>query len=277
MEFVYILVLVRDNWLLDQFQQNWQHHFRHILLYNSKDETVPDKIRAHYFGNQPSFCTQSNLANFTNLFSEREYFLGTHQSASFHHSVEKNAPVYLFYFAQPIPLSFGDVLWSQYGYLPAFLEIGFVLGYYWFQRNVLGWIDFNKGVTHVDDLTFIFHIQNIPEYSGNNVYEQLSKEIVRSWVTFARTGKPARIQGQQWNEAFPVKKTVANSKVVQSGTNIPGTEDKNGPVPQYLKIKIGSTAIVDEPFHEGIKFWTSLNLSAYSRSRGDDNHDILTV
>lgn len=264
--------MVRDNKLLDLFQHDWRHHFRHILLYNTNDPTVPAKIRSHYFGSQSSFCTQSNLANFTNLFSEREYFLGTHQSALYHHSEENKAPVYLFYFSQPIPLSFGDVLWSQYGYLPAFLEIGFILGYYWIQRNVLGWINPSKGVTHVDDLTFIFQIQNIPEYSGDNVYEQLSKEMVHSWVTFAKTGQPGKIDGKEWTEAFPSTMERLNNKNVVKGLTM--TRENDVPVPQYLKIKIGSTAMVDEPFNDGIRFWNSLNLGVYRRSKSD-SHELV--
>lgn len=124
----------------------------------------------------------------------------------------------------------------------------------------------------MDDLTFIFQIQNIPEYSGDNVYEQLSKEMVHSWVTFAKTGQPAKIDGKEWTESFP--STIGRKNNVVKGLTM--TRRQNDvPVPQYLKIKIGSTAMVDEPFNDGIRFWNSLNLDVYRRSK-DDSHELIS-
>ncbi|CAL8137610.1 unnamed protein product [Orchesella dallaii] len=251
-------VLVRDNSLLQVFQKDWRTNFRNLLLYSTNDDSVPGKIRSYYFGSQSNFCTQSNLGNFTKMFSEREYFLGTHQSALYHHSVEKSSPVYLFYFAQPIPLSFGDVLWAQYGILPAFVEIGVYLAYAWIQRNIFGMHNPHKGVTHVDDLTMLFQIFNIPEYDADDGWNKLSKQMVKSWVEFARSGEPAPIFGAKWTHAFPKEK---RSHSMSSAEHKKGT-----PVPQYLKITIDSPAMVDEPFNEAVAFWNSLNVSEYKGS-----------
>lgn len=262
--YIMLLVLVRDIPLLDEFQKDWRTSFQNLLMYTVHDETVPDKVRSYYFGSQSRFCTQANLANFTKLMSDREYFLGSHQSALYHYSPDtSNSPIYMFYFAQPVPLSFGDVLWGQYGIFPAFVEIGVFLIYHWVKRNIFGWNNPNKGVTHVDDLTFIFHIQNIPEYSGGDSYEKLSKEMVRSWVQFAVKGKPGPILGTEWKHAF------------SRFDNLPDKSITQDTVPQYLKIRIDERSMVDEPFNDAMRFWKSLKISPYVRSR--DEIEILQV
>ncbi|ODN01962.1 Esterase FE4 [Orchesella cincta] len=192
-------VLVRDNSMLQSFLADWREIFATLLLYcQPMTKRCQEKFARYYFGQPMANFLQHNrmLANFLpTMFCRTRVFLIT-KAAYTNHSVEKSSPVYLFYYAQPIPLSFGDVLWAQYGILPAFVEIGIYLGYAW------------------------------PEYDADDGWNKLSKEMVKSWVEFAKTGEPAQIFGAKWNHAFS-KETQKHS--------MPSPERKGIPVPQYLR------------------------------------------
>ena len=65
-----------------------------MLGYDASMKNVSEKIRNYYFGPERRIHPGVQLTNFTNLFSDRMFFDGTHKSALLH---AQHAPVHLYY------------------------------------------------------------------------------------------------------------------------------------------------------------------------------------
>jgi len=133
--------------MMKTFEKYWEDSFKTLLLYNTESPEVPQKIREFYFGKigegEP-FVTRTNKDKFTELFSDREYFVGTQNSAVAHAQASEH-PVYLYRFKQPVHLSLADLVWNQWGFLPPSFELGIYVGFNWVAQFFRG-INENKGM-----------------------------------------------------------------------------------------------------------------------------------
>lgn len=145
-------MIVRDVNLLAEFEKSWETHFAKLLFFSPTNTSLSTVIRKQYFGDEEKIGKQQYLSNYTKLFSEREYFVGTHHSAKLHAKV---APTYLFYFAKPVPLSFGQILQFQFGIFHPMIEIALIVSYQWIMRNIAGVKVPNSGNYTKKHLTFV--------------------------------------------------------------------------------------------------------------------------
>jgi hypothetical protein len=128
------------------FEQNWEENFKKLLMYESDSPDVPTKIREFYFGRaepEEKFVSRANKEKFSKLFSDREYFVATH-NAALAHAESGSGSVYTYRFKQPVHLSFADLVWNQWGFLPPVVEIGIYVGVNWVSR-LFGGVSENKG------------------------------------------------------------------------------------------------------------------------------------
>ena len=91
---IYALGLLSNKTLSERLDKEWIRWMPIMLGYDSSLRNVSEKIRDYYFGQSTKIDPNVLIQNFTNLFSDRMFFHGTHKSAIYH---AHYAPVHLYY------------------------------------------------------------------------------------------------------------------------------------------------------------------------------------
>ncbi|CAL8104261.1 unnamed protein product [Orchesella dallaii] len=158
--------------VVDAFNNDWVNTAAKAFLFDkvyykqSAKTWAARRLRKFYFGTRP--VGQDTLMNFVNIYSDSQFIHRSRKTALTH---AKYAPVYA------SVLSFKGI-WSQaFGY-------GF--------RDILG-------MTHADDLPYLFTDSRYPPFPAGSESEGFSKLLVKLWVNFANSGNPDfQINGRKW-------------------------------------------------------------------------------
>ncbi|CAG7822154.1 unnamed protein product [Allacma fusca] len=209
-------------------KKNWHRIFPITLQFNEvyynftpvAQAIMADKIHKFYFGNKP--IDTSSRKELTDLFSDRFFNHGIKQALLLASNFTKVFP-YIFTHNR------GDYTLLK----------------------VLG-IDGNYGVSHADELTFLFSNFHgeAPEFKKGSASEQVSKNLVKLWVSFARDKKPTALWGSQkiWNP-------ISN-----------GGSSGQEQVLRLYKLDT-DTALVPEHFTRRAAFWDQILADAVKQSR----------
>jgi carboxylesterase type B len=195
---------------------------------------ISNKVRDYYLKNGK--ISLDSLEDTTNMFSDREFFEGTHDSAKMQSKV---APVYLYYYKYRGKFGFGSLLLSTTGRsLPASLDAVISTTTTWFRSNVLRREKRHYGVCHADELPIFYNIPLLTReiFPGTEDYA-FSQSVVKLWTTFAQRGKASSFRGVQWSQV------------------------KADDAPMQYLVLDDYPEMINEPFTERLKFWKSLNLS----------------
>ncbi|CAG7837972.1 unnamed protein product [Allacma fusca] len=207
--------------LLDEFNRDWKRVYPITLMldevYTNFDaETqieLSEKIRQYYFNNTDVTEDDSEIKQkFINVFSDRFFFHGIRKAAIL---MGKHVPVYLYMFAH----NRGDYSVTKF----------------------FG-IDENYGVSHGDEVSFQFanSFNLAPEFVRGSVAEQVSKNFVKLWTSFAREKFPAALWGSDQGWMALTKPEIEGKQPIR-----------------YYRID-ADTSLVEESFTKRMEFWEEL-------------------
>jgi carboxylesterase type B len=182
----------------DEFYTNFTRH--HKL-------EVSMKIRKFYFQERP--INEETRQQLTNVYSDRFFNHGVRKGALL---MAKHTPVYMYMFAH----NRGDYS---------------ILKFYGIEEV--------QGVSHAEELSFQFAntFGLAPEFIKGSAAEEVSKNFIKLWASFAKEKKPNALWGTQ--QIWP---SVANDEII-------------GKSPlQYYRID-SDTQLINEPFTDRVKFW----------------------
>ena len=222
-------------------ENNWNTYLPRLLNYNgTAHPDAADKIRKYYFGNTAPgqvIRIRKNIQNFTNMFSDRMFFLpqkeGSLQSA-------KYAPTFMYYFTYEAPISIYDLILGMNpntGILQE-IELAAHMTRKWLQENVFGQKKF-LGASHGDELSILFDTHLLSEIRRGSTHYRFSREMVKLWTDFARDENSMKFFGQKWPPISP-----------------------NDTTPLYLELN-NKGRLIYEPFKERVDFWSGLQLGDY--------------
>jgi carboxylesterase type B len=209
-------------------KENWKEIFPVTLQFNnvyykfppSVQTKMAEKIYSYYFGNK-SIDTNSRQ-ELTDVFSDRFFNQGVKKAMVLASAYTKVYP-YMFTHNR------GDY---------TLLQVLHIEG--------------NYGVSHADELTFLFSDfhGDAPEFKKGSASEQVSKNLVKLWASFARDKKPTALWGSQ-KEWKPIEasKSQADKRIIQ-----------------YYRLD-SDTALVPEHFTKRVAFWESLLADAAKQSK----------
>ncbi|CAG7835487.1 unnamed protein product [Allacma fusca] len=154
------LNLLRDDDKINALNENWVEESKTILEFRKiPSEEKLMKIRKFYF--QRHNITNSTRSSLVNLYSDNSWVHGTKVAALAH---AQHSPVYLYWLTREAAKSYASA--SMIGYDPPF------------------------GVTHADELQYLFLYDGYPEIPIGSTHARFSQKLIRNWVVFADTGKP---------------------------------------------------------------------------------------
>ncbi|XP_069696406.1 venom carboxylesterase-6-like isoform X2 [Periplaneta americana] len=182
-----------------------------------KDE-ITDRIREFYFEKN---VVVDNVTTLIDMFTDGWFLHGADHAVELH-SAKAAAPVYYYYFTYRGSNTF---------------------------TSIFGDTSREYGVTHADDLLYLFPIDLLPGMAKPNENDEKMIDILTSlWVNFAHTGNPTPVpfHGVEW----PSVSSPANKEYLQ--IDIEGLEVKQG----LLK--------------ERTDFWSSLPLEAETSMSAKD-------
>jgi carboxylesterase type B len=225
--------ILNDPQLLKEFNNEFERVYPITLeldevytnLSSSAQIEMSRKIREYYFKNK--IITEDDpetTQQLINVFSDRFFNHHVKKAAIL---MAKHVPVYLYIFAH----NRGDYVVNKF----------------------FG-IDKNYGVSHGDEVSFLFadSFNLAPDFVKGSVAEQVSKDFVKLWVSFAKDKSPTAVWGSQ-DQWTPV-----------SDAQIEGMQ----PV-RYYRID-AETSFIQEPFTERIEFWEQLFRQAYESAGSRD-------
>jgi len=98
-------------------------------------ERNSERIRRQYF--QSPIGSESSFQNFTNMFSDKLFFLPAHNAAMLQ---SRHAPVYMYYFNHPTKFSLSKLAsaTSEQTVVPAEIQIATYVAGSWFREYLLG-------------------------------------------------------------------------------------------------------------------------------------------
>ncbi|XP_021957941.1 esterase 6 [Folsomia candida] len=218
-------LIMKDEKLLAEVNDEWMEHAPSYFLYDdpnvSKDakDIISKRIYKFYFGDKK--ISQETFDNLTNLYSD-SFFIHEIRNTILLHA--KHAPVY------PIILGFEGYEWSQ------LMRFGY---------------EKPLGMTHADDLPFLFNYELYPKFVPKSFPETTSKYFVKAWVTMATQGNPNI--NQQVEGWAPVSKD----------------EIKKGKLKWLLAKRVPK--IIEDPFYERMNMWdkVSKKLKAQKKKRDE--------
>lgn len=188
---------------------------------------VWDRLVRFFLGNQTTI-TPDNSGDFLDMFTDRSFIHGVHKSAQLHQKA--NHPnLFLYHFSYR----------GLYSFTPVFART-----------------TKNFGVSHCDDLIYLFHLPLLfPDWPPGHPDIQMSETIIQLWTDFAKCGDPTPYTTQRTN--------VANSATYGKAVNdalwdpvFPGKHLR------YMKISAGPNLTMKQDwFKERMDFWDSLPLS----------------
>lgn len=101
------IVITANKTKLRQANDEWDFWAPRILGYEPDQKDVSAKIRKFYFGNVPDIGSIDYLSNYTNMFSDRQFFQPVHH---FMEGFAKHSSVRAYMYAYSAEFSLGDVL-----------------------------------------------------------------------------------------------------------------------------------------------------------------------
>jgi len=169
--------------LMEKLDKQWDEIAPVLFIYEktaSDKDVVSSKIRQFYFGDKA--INRETFTNLSDIVMDRFTGFPLVMTAKYY---SKAAPVYLYYFSHHPELS---------------------------ALKFFGVDDENFGMTHLDDLQYLFKInlknkegESIPEITKDSKEYELSHGLVKLLGSFAETGKPTKTwgEGKEWkkNEA----------------------------------------------------------------------------
>lgn len=194
---------------------------------------VWNKINDFYIGNEFINITErENVQGFIDLFSDRSFIYGSYQSALLH-AWKGHTPIWFYNFAYK----------GQHSYEKHFAATSEE-------------IPFNWGISHCDDLLYLFSSKKLfPQLSTPND-QQMSKTMIQMWVNFATNGDPTPFTtpgASRWHPLHNLegRSTIRNSDLIY--LNISGSYQ--GGVGDGVNFEI-----MNSFYPERIRFWQSLPL-----------------
>lgn len=160
-----------------------------MLDYDPKRLDISQKIKENYFRNSADKpLADATIANLTQLYSDRVYFLDSRKAALLH---AKHAPVYLYFYSYPGEISFfrlfKAVMPSHADIMAPELKIAVDVGKDFIKRYILRQpVKYIDAPCHADELLLQFNAHKLIEISRHSKDYPVSKSIVKSWAEFAR-------------------------------------------------------------------------------------------
>lgn len=115
------------------------------------------------------------------LHGARFFFFPAHLTAKYHAA---KAPVYLYYYDYPTEFGFLKLMHSLRGRYVPVIETAMEIVWHWVQK-ILGLEIHRRGTSHGEEMLLQFDFPFVPGAPlGSSDYE-MSKELIKSWVTFA--------------------------------------------------------------------------------------------
>jgi len=127
-------VITANQTTLDRANNDFYFWASRLLNYPEDDKSTSDKIRKFYFGDDKNIARPELIRNYTNLFSDRQFFVPLNR---FVKNYSKNVPIYLYYFKYEGEFSFSRLLVStQKPYLPVIANVLVDMAVRWVKENV---------------------------------------------------------------------------------------------------------------------------------------------
>lgn len=174
--------------MLEEIESYWNSYLPRLLNYNgTKHPEAANQIRDYYFGgpNSTPIRLRRNLQNFTNMFSDRMFFLPSKEGAM--QSAKSNAPTFMYYFSYETPISIYDlILGMNPNAILQEIELAAHFTRKWLQQNIFGSKPKFLGASHGDELSVLFDTHILSEIRRGSQHYRFSKEMVKLWADFAR-------------------------------------------------------------------------------------------
>jgi len=122
----------------------WADKYLNIL---PQEKEKLDKIRKFYFNNEANIASRDFIQNYTNLFSDRHFFVPIHQFVQHYSASKEHAPVFLYYLTYQGKFSLAPMLAAtQKPYFPVMVNILLDMMTRWVKSNILGMTIEHMGV-----------------------------------------------------------------------------------------------------------------------------------
>ncbi|CAG7822764.1 unnamed protein product [Allacma fusca] len=226
--------LLSNKSLSDRLDKEWIKWAPIMLGYDPSAKNVSEKIRNFYFGPVRRVHPVTHVNNFTNLFSDRMFFHGTHKSAVYH---ARYAPVYLYYNTYAGEVSLFNLMKavSPVSRFAAELQVAFDMAKDLFYSMTYGkWFE-NLGPCHADELPLLFNMHMLAGIKKSSRDYLMSRAMVKAWTDFAKNEKPLSFMDVPWP---PIS---ANSSVF------------------YMNLD-RYPSLIPEPFTQRLRFWDYLGV-----------------
>ncbi|CAL8090398.1 unnamed protein product [Orchesella dallaii] len=205
-----------------------------VTLQYEKNDKISNQIQQHYFEKLLANATREDfLRNLTNLFSDRHFNQPLTRTARLY---SKHAPLYLYHFNYSGFFSIEHFIADrETQFLHPILSLLYHQTFRIIQEFIFGIKITSNGTCHSDELPLLFNHPWTPSiYSKLPERDvQMSKDVVRLWVSFARSWNTLTLGKVQWKPLDPSKPF------------------------KYLDIS-RTPSIIDEPFTERVNFWESI-------------------
>ncbi|KAF5277750.1 hypothetical protein FQR65_LT03730 [Abscondita terminalis] len=198
--------------------------------------SVWNRITNYFIGdNYVNVTEPEDVQGFINLYSDRAFTYGSYQSALLH-AWRGHSPVWFYNFAYK----------GEYSYENHFAAT---------QET----INFNWGVSHCDDLLYLFPSKKLfkPLESANDI--RMSKIMVQMWTNFAINGNPTPVNSIKSPSAHWIsienltgQESVKNSDLVYLNISGPYSEKEGSPIRLENSNRFNTDRML---------FWKSLPLS----------------
>ncbi|KAB0797635.1 hypothetical protein PPYR_08628 [Photinus pyralis] len=230
--------LLRQSSVLSELNSNFlvlapQMFALSLSIPDDNVKNVLNKINDFYIGTNFINITQpESVQGFIDLYSDRSFVYGSYQSALLH-AWKGHTPIWFYNFAYK----------GQNSYEPNFAATNEEIPFKW-------------GISHCDDLIYLFPSKRFfPRLSAPHD-QQMSKIMIKMWVNFATYGDPTPLSdpgASRWRslQNLEGRSTVRNSDLIY--LNISGSF-KNG-IRDGIRFEI-----MNSFYPERMRFWQSLPL-----------------
>lgn len=133
---LFFAVITANHSKLEQANNDFEFWASRILYYPQEKIDVSAKIRKFYFGDVENIATKELVSNYTNLFSDRIFFIPLHNFAK---EYSKHADTRLYFYSYKGQFSFARLLAStQKPYFPVLVNVIMDMVIRWVEESVLG-------------------------------------------------------------------------------------------------------------------------------------------
>lgn len=204
------------------------------MYYPQEKTDISAKIRNYYFGNVKSIATKDLVQNYTNLFSDRMFFVPLHNFAL---EYRKHASLRLYFYTHKGQFSLARLLASsQKPYLPPLVNVILDMIVRWIKEHVLGFEIPHPGVCHADELPLFYDWLLGPAITEQSKDYAMSRTLIKTWTDFAHNDKTLTCNSVEWETVDPKSHNLFYMEL--------NTEPK----------------MISEPFENRVQFWKSLGV-----------------